>query len=48
MLVMLMIVITLSNVHHALHLDSFYSKNSSMVIMMIYDSTDNPVNDTVV
>jgi hypothetical protein len=42
-----MIVITLSNVPHALHLDSFYSRNASMLIMIMYDRIHDPVNNTV-
>lgn len=42
-----MMVITVSNVHHALQLDSFYSRYASMLIMIIYDSINDPVNEAV-
>ena len=42
-----MMAITVSNVHHALQLDSFYSRNASMLITIIYVSINVPVNETV-
>ena len=42
-----MMVITVSNVHHALQLGSFYSRNTSILIIIIYDSINDPVYDTV-